>query len=525
MGFWNARQKMGAAAAILAGGILFSRLMGLVRDKVISYYFGATFESDVYFAAFVIPDFINYLLAGGYFSITLIPLLAERFERDEADGWRLFSAVFTWVVLAALAVTGAAMLAAPSLARLAGPGFPPEALARLTAFLRIILPAQVFFLAGSILTAILYLRRQFVIPALIPLVYNGAIILVGLLGIRRGMDGFCWGVLAGSLLGNFLLPLTAAMAGGGVRLAPRLTHPGLKVFWLLALPLMLGQSVVVLDEQFLRLFGSLAGEGAVSWLNYARRLLFVPVGVVAQAAGVASYPFLAGLAAAGEHERFDRTMKSTLTGMAVFMLPMAVWLILAAEPAVRLIFAQGRFGPADVAATALALRIMLLSAFFWGLQQVVGRSFYAVKDTLTPTIVGSLATLASLPLYWAGARSLGTAGVALASVASVTAYALAVSWLWRRRRGGGGFAGLGLEAGRALLVSGLAAMPAAAVQYGLGAVLPASLGGVLVLLLASGLTFAAVCLALAPRFAPELAARVRERLPGCLKRTKARSQA
>ena len=235
MGFWNARQKMGAAAAILAGGILFSRLMGLVRDKVISYYFGATFESDVYFAAFVIPDFINYLLAGGYFSITLIPLLAERFERDEADGWRLFSAVFTWVVLAALAVTGVAMLAAPSLARLAGPGFPPEALARLTAFLRIILPAQVFFLAGSILTAILYLRRQFVIPALIPLVYNGAIILVGLLGIRRGMDGFCWGVLAGSLLGNFLLPLTAAMAGGGVRLAPRLTHPGLKVFWLLAL--------------------------------------------------------------------------------------------------------------------------------------------------------------------------------------------------------------------------------------------------------------------------------------------------
>ena len=88
----TATHKMGIAALIMAGSVFLSRLMGLVRDKVVSWQFGAGAESDVYFAAFVVPDFLNYLLAGGYISITLIPLLSKRFEEDEADGWRFFSA-------------------------------------------------------------------------------------------------------------------------------------------------------------------------------------------------------------------------------------------------------------------------------------------------------------------------------------------------------------------------------------------------------------------------------------------------
>jgi hypothetical protein len=87
---------MGLAAAIMAGSIFLSRFMGLIRDKVISYFHGASLESDIYFASFVVPDFLNYLLAGGYFSITLIPLLAARFEHDEQDGWRLPRCLRGW---------------------------------------------------------------------------------------------------------------------------------------------------------------------------------------------------------------------------------------------------------------------------------------------------------------------------------------------------------------------------------------------------------------------------------------------
>ncbi|MCQ2445039.1 MAG: murein biosynthesis integral membrane protein MurJ, partial [Mailhella sp.] len=170
-------QKMGAAALIMAASILVSRFMGLLRDKIISWQFGAGGETDIYFAAFVVPDFLNYLLAGGYVSITLIPLLSRRFEEDEEDGWRLFGTVFCWAVLAIGLLSAAAWIAAPLLAPAVAPGFGSEQCARLVRFLRIVLPAQVFFLPGACLTALLYIRRQFAVPALTPLFYNGFILL------------------------------------------------------------------------------------------------------------------------------------------------------------------------------------------------------------------------------------------------------------------------------------------------------------------------------------------------------------
>ncbi len=313
-------RHLGIAALIMGTSVLLSRFMGLLRDMVIGHFYGASAETDIYFASFMVPDFINYLLAGGYFSITLIPVLSRCFANNKADGWKLFSAVFWWVCIFILVLTLLAFIFAPQLTHIVAPGFSPEGKERLAFFLRIILPAQAFFLPGACLTAILYLRRHFAVPALTPLIYNGAIIIFGLLLIERGMIGFCWGVLIGALCGSFLLPLWAVYKGsqqtsdpttaeeditGKFKLSLTLKHPELKKIVLLALPLMLGQSMVVLDEQFFRIFGSLAEVGSVSLLNYARRLMQVPVGVVAQAAGVASFPFLAHLAATRNTDRFN----------------------------------------------------------------------------------------------------------------------------------------------------------------------------------------------------------------------------
>jgi putative peptidoglycan lipid II flippase len=515
---FGASQTMGLAAAIMAGSVLLSRFMGLVRDKVISYFYGATLESDIYFASFVVPDFLNYLLAGGYFSITLIPLLSDYFARDEEDGWRAFSAVFTWMVLVAGGLTLAAMILAPQLSRIAAPGFGPEAGERLARFLRIILPAQVFFLGGSCMSAVLFLRRQFVAPALVPLLYNGCIILVGVAFLGRGMEGFCWGVLAGAALGNFVLPLAAA-ARGGLRLRPRLRHPGLKRFLLLALPLMVGQSVVVLDEQLIRVFGSMAEEGAVSWLNYARRIMYVPVGVVAQAAGVASFPFLAGLAARGREAEFHETMAVAMRNTVAAIVPLSAWMMVVATPTVRLIFEQGRFGAADTASTALCLQIMLVVVFCWAVQQIVGRSFYARQDTLTPSLVGTVVCVVSVGVYLLLARRLGAPGVALSSALSVAMYTAALGAVWVRRHGAAGLAGLGRVLGRSVALSVAAGLPSAVALWAVERYLPAHpLWRAFAGLAASGACFAAVYLPLAARLAPDLLAPYLERLPGRLRR-------
>lgn len=450
--------QMGWAALIMGASVLLSRFMGLARDKVISYLFGATQESDIYFAAFVIPDFLNYLLAGGYFSITLIPLLSTFFKQDEDEGWRFFSAAFTWIALAITPLTIAAMLFAPFLTPLAAPGLPPQALDRLGFFLRIVMPAQLFFLLGSALTAILFLRKQFSVPALTPLVYNLCIILGGILLRKRGMEGFCWGVLAGAFIGNFLLPLVAVKAGG-IRLAPVFRHPGLKPFVFLALPLMLGQSIVVLDEQLIRVFGSMAGTGAVSWLNYARRIMLVPVGVVAQAAGVASYPFLAELVARRDFSTFHQTLNLALRSVLTLLIPLSIWMMCIARPTIVLIFQQGYFNPTDTDLTARILRILLAGVSFWGIQQVLGRGYYARQDTLSPAILGTAVTALSIPLFWALCTNLLAMGVAMASASAIASYTLLLCCLWWYRFGTETFAGIGTASLKLLLISFLAGTP------------------------------------------------------------------
>ncbi len=454
---FKSRQQMGLAAIIIGGGILLSRFMGLFRDKLISVLFGATTESDLYFAAFVIPDFINYLLAGGYFSITLIPFLTRYFEENEEEGWRFFSTVFIWITAAICALTLLAFAFAPRLAYLAAPGLDHRALARLAVFLRIILPAQIFFLCGSCISALLYMRKQFTVPALTPIFYNLFIIAGGVLLRSRGMEGFCWGVLAGSFFGNFLLPLLAARAGGGISLRWSLSHPGLKRYFLVALPLMIGQSVTVLDEQLVRIFGSLAGVGAISWLNYARRIMLVPVSVVAQAAGVASYPFMAELFVKKDFSKLFSTIRVALRNVITLLIPLSVWMILVAEPTVRFIFQQGRFTTHDTAQTAHLLQVLLVCATCWGYQQVLGRGFYARVDTLTPALLGTAVTVLSVPLFYILTSRFGASGVAAASVVSVITYSAAMTVWWKVKVGDAAFSGI---VSGALKVGGLSAISA-----------------------------------------------------------------
>lgn len=458
MGFLTRTQNLGLAALIMSVSILLSRFMGLLRDKVISWQFGASGEADMYFAAFVVPDFINYLLAGGYISITLMPLLAKRFEEDEADAWRFFSAVFWWAMLAVTLLTAVAFAAAGPLAAVTAPGFSEAQTARLAHFLRIILPAQVFFLGGACFSALLFLRRQFAIPALTPLVYNGCIILGGLLlplaGVSVGMEGFCWGVTVGAALGAFALPLWAASRQGlHVRMLWR--HPLMGRFLCIALPLMLGQSVVMLSEQFLRIFGSLVGDGAVSLLSYARRISQVPVGMVGQAVAVASYPFLASLAAKGDTQAFGQTLRTAISNGTIFVLPLGAWMIAAAEPIMGVIFRGGQFGAVETLASTPLLQIMLLGVPLWGIQMVLGRGFYAHGDTLTPALLGTVVTVLSIPLFYA-ALPWGVAGIAWMSLLGVVLYVAALMLVWRKRHGMTAFEGLGGLCARGCALAALA---------------------------------------------------------------------
>lgn len=508
MRFLTRSHSVGLAAIALGGGVFLSRIMGLVRDKIISFYFGATPEADIYFMSFVIPDYINYLLAGGYFSITLVPLLTERFQKNEEDGWKFFSTAVCWAFLAIFSLTLVASIFVRPLAELIAPGFDNEAIERLSFFLRIVLPAQVFFLPGACFTAMLYLRRHFTAPALTPLIYNACIIIFGLGFIKlfpdRGMEGFCWGVLCGAAMGSFLLPYIAVKTGG-INFRPCLKHKGMKKVLFLALPLMLGQSIVVLDEQFVRIFGSLTGEGSVSLLNYARRIMLVPVGVIAQAAGLASYPFLAALAAKKDYGEFDKAINKTLMATLLVALPVCLWMASAAEPIMRLIFQQGSFSVDNASNSGFLLSIMMAAVIFWSAQQVLGRGFYAFQDMVTPAVCGTLATVLALPLYWLGAKKIGAPGVALAGTLGVALYTIILWHRWKKKYGSGATKGIVKNICLAFILclpASFAAIGSSHLIYKI--VSKDSLGGAFLSILGSGIAFALFYFLILGIFAPHL---------------------
>ena len=429
-------RRVFASTAIVMGGILLSRILGFLREWMVAHQVGSNAQTDAYYAAFTLPDFLNYLVAGASLSVTFIPVFAKyAAEGREEEGWRVFSTVVTFmgVVLAALVVAGE--IFAPQLVRLIAPGFDPQHQERVVFLTRLMLPAQFCFYQGSILSAVQYAKGRFLIPSLAPVVYNVMIILGGwLLAPRLGMTGFAVGVLCGALLGNFLLQIYGARAVGG-RYKPslQLGHPGFRMFVRLAVPIMLALSLVFTDDWIMKWFGSFLAPASITWLSYAKTLMRVPLGVVGQGVGVASFPFLAQLYSAGKFEELNRLLNATMKGLIALLVPISALTIAQSQPIVYLVFSNTRLQGPDLEATAATLVFFSLGMFAWGAQNILARGFYATQNTWMPAIVGTAVTFASLPVYWLLVQRAQHLGLALASSLGMVVYTVILFVLLNRR--------------------------------------------------------------------------------------------
>ena len=262
----RAANAVGVAAMVWSAAILASRVVGLVRDAVLGRTLGVSGEADVYSAAFMVPDFVNYLLAGGLLSLTFIPIFGRHLRAgDERRGWDSFSDIANFLILLALPMTLLIGFAMPWLAPNIAGGFDAAKQAELVRLTRIILPAQVFLMLGAMLSGTLQARDRHAVAAFSPATYTVGIVLVGAAFYARlGAEAFAWGVLAGAALGAFAIPLGVCMRGG-MTWRPRLDfrNPDLKKYVVLALPVMLGQSIVALDSVLWKWQGTHLAEGSV----------------------------------------------------------------------------------------------------------------------------------------------------------------------------------------------------------------------------------------------------------------------
>lgn len=430
-----------AAGAVMAATLL-SRLLGQIRDIVIAHQIGAGVEADAYTAAFKVPDLLMYLVAGGALASTFVPVFKEHLQLGKTKtAWQIFSVVATVTALVAGLFVLVAEAYTPEFVRLLNPGYGPATVALAVPLTRIVLPAQICFMLGGLLMGTLNARGQFLLPALAPSIYNLGIIFGAavLYPLGLGPEGLMWGALGGAFVGNFALQVVlVARTGGQYRPSFAVLHPGAVKVWKLMLPILLGVSLPNVDQIINSYFASELAQGSQAALQYAVRLMLIPIGIFAQAMGIAILPTMAGLAAEGKRKEFRATVAQALRTILFVTVPASALLCLLATPLIVLMLQSGQFTAHDTAVTATALRWYSVGIFAWSAQAILTRGFYALQDTRTPVISGTVMTTVFIGMNWLVVHktSWGVAGLALAtSVAAALHMLVMLLFLRRRLRG------------------------------------------------------------------------------------------
>ena len=323
----------------------------------------------------------------------------------------------------------------PQIERLIFPRFSLDQLDLCVHLTRILLPGQIFFYAGGIVSAVLLSKRMFLYPAFSPMFYNVFIILGGIVGARAfGISSLAWGALIGSVLGPFFINAIGA-AQGGLRYGFSFDwhNPGFRQWVKLSIPLMLGVSLVSADDWILRYFAS-GGAGDISRLNYAKRLFAVPISILGQATGQASMPFFARLWEEGKQKLFADTVNQTVYRISAASFLASAWMAPAALPLIDLVYRRGLFTFHDSQQTAVYFFWFALSLALWAAQAQYARAFYAAGDTLTPMVASTIIVIASLPVYKALFHRFDVAGLAMASDIGILLHTLVLAWLLDRKK-------------------------------------------------------------------------------------------
>jgi putative peptidoglycan lipid II flippase len=420
---------------MLGLGNIASRVLGLVREAVISWYFGSSGELSAFSLAARVPAMIYDLLVGGMLSSALVPVFSDYARRERrAELARVVGAVLSLIAVVMGVMVIVLEVYAQPIAGVLGDFEDPALQLVLSQSLRLIAPAVlVFGLSGGI-AGLLYALRRFNYAAAGGAVFNlGIVFAAPLLASRIGIYALPIGVVGGSLLQ--LAVMLPGLRGSWPRLFATWRHPAVRRILRLYLPIALGliitQVQIVVDGRW----ASATGAQSVSWMRYATTLIQMPLGLVPVAVSLAALPGLSQRAADEDWEGYRAIFARGLRLVLVLLIPATVGLWVLATPIIRLLFQHGNFTPADTEMTAKALRVYLLGLPFAGVDFLLNYSFYARQNTRTPAIVGVVSVGFYFVVGAALKGPLGFIGLVLADSVKQAGHAIIMTILFQRSVG------------------------------------------------------------------------------------------
>jgi putative peptidoglycan lipid II flippase len=450
---------------------LTSRILGLARDQVLAALFGAGNEMDAFVIAFRIPNLLRNLFAEGTMSAAFVPTFTRELTLGGKDSaWRLGSNVLTaLVVITAVLAAAGIVLARPLVSAYAGSYAAVPGKLELTVMLtRLMLPFLTLVTVASALMGMLNSLNYYFVPALSPAMFNVATIICALaftplmpaLGLPR-ITAIAIGAIIGGLGQVALQWVPLRREGFRYSAILNVRDEGLLRVLVLMGPGTLGLAATQVNLFINTLLATSQGTGAVSWLTYAFRLMYFPIGLFGVSIATAVLPAVSRHAAEDDVPAIRATVARGIRLMLMLNVPATLGLYVLATPIVRLLFERGHFTTADTIATAAALRLYAVGLVGYSAARIVSPVFYAIGRSRVPVVVSVVSIIVNLGVSLTLVHAMGYRGLALSTSISAVANGAILVWLLRRHI-------RGID-GRATLVSGVKICCAALVMAAVAA--------------------------------------------------------
>lgn len=419
------KPSIARSAAVMGVATFFSRIAGLVREQTFAYLFGAGIWTDAFNVAFRIPNLLRDLFAEGAMSAAFIPTFNGILEKDgRQKAFKLTNLTFCaiFVVVGILTLLGIAF--SPLIVNTLAPEFSsnPEKFEITVTMTRIMFPFLLAISWAAISMGILNSLGEFFIPAIAPVFLNLAMILAGWLicPLARDFDmpaitGMAVGAMLGGLI-QFAVQLPALFKYGyRFKWQLNFNDPGIQRIIRLIIPGTIGLAATQINIAISTILATSQGDGAVSWLSYAFRVMQLPLGLFGVAVAQATLPVISRQAAAGDKDAMSQTLSGSIRLSSFINLYACFAIIALAEPVVRILFQHGRFGINDTMATALALKAYAIGLLFFSLIKIMGPAFYTLDETKVPVMASMTAVVVNIVLNFALIQSCGYWGLALST--------------------------------------------------------------------------------------------------------------
>jgi putative peptidoglycan lipid II flippase len=438
--------SLARSAASAGVATLTSRILGLVRDQALAALFGAGSEMDAFIVAFRIPNLARDLFAEGAMSAAFVPTFTRRLTVDgKPAAWRLGNNLInTLIVTTGVLVVLGILFAGPIVRAYAGDfSRVPGKLELTISLTRVMLPFLTMVAVAAAAMGMLNSLHHYFVPALSPALFNVATI-AGAFFLAPLMPRFG------------LLPITAvavaALAGGGFQVLAQwpslraegfryrptldLKDPALHQVLVLMGPGTVGLAATQVNLFVNTLLATTQGTGAVSWLSYAFRLMYLPLGLFGVSIATATLPAVSRDAAIDNREGVRRTVAQAISMMMALNIPATFGLVALADPIVRLLFERGRFLASDTTATAAAVRFYAVGLVGYATARIASPVFYALRRSRVPVVVSVVTIAVNVAANIALVGVLGFRGLALGTSIAMLANGVTLLVLLHRHLGG-----------------------------------------------------------------------------------------